>query len=327
MTNQAPIATIFGGSGFLGRYIAQRLARRGWRIRVAVRRPNEAIFVKPYGDVGQVEPIQANIRDEASTRRAIDGADAVINCVGVLFETGRQSFDAVQAEGAARIARLSAECGVRSLVHVSAIGADAGSDSDYAVSKAAGESAVREAFPSAVILRPSIIFGAEDQFFNRFAGMCKITPVLPVVGADTRFQPVHVDDVAEAACRALEVDGAQGRTFELGGPKIYTFRALMELMLTVIRRRRLLLNVPLWAARIKAWFLEKSAWVGIPPLLTRDQVRLLAHDNVVAEDAPGFAELGVTPVAAEAVIPDYLYAYRPYGQYDVLTDEKDGVQA
>ncbi|MEX2518401.1 MAG: complex I NDUFA9 subunit family protein, partial [Paracoccaceae bacterium] len=198
----APIVTIFGGSGFVGRYVARRMAKRGWRVRVAVRRPNEAIFVRPYGDVGQVEPIQANIRDEASTRRAIDGARAVINCVGILVQDSRQKFAGVHDSGAERIARLSAECGVQRLIHISAIGGDAESGSEYARSKAAGESAVLAAFPGATILRPSIIFGREDDFFNRFAGMAKFSPVLPLVGAETRFQPVYVDDVAAAAARA-----------------------------------------------------------------------------------------------------------------------------
>ncbi|MEO1613748.1 MAG: complex I NDUFA9 subunit family protein, partial [Pseudomonadota bacterium] len=190
----APIVTIFGGSGFVGRYIARRMAKEGWRVRVAVRRPNEAIFVRPYGDVGQVEPIQANIRDDASTAAAVQGATAVVNCVGILFEDSRQKFDGVQAEGAARIAKAAAAAGVERFVHLSAIGADASSAADYARTKAEGEAAVLEAFPTATILRPSIVFGPEDQFFNRFAAMTKFSPVVPMVGADTRFQPVYVDD-------------------------------------------------------------------------------------------------------------------------------------
>lgn len=327
----APIVTIFGGSGFVGRHIAQRMARRGWRVRVAVRRPHEAIFVRPYGDVGQVEPIQANIRDEASTRRAIEGADAVVNCVAILFEAGKQTFDAVQAEGAGRIARLAAECGVRRLVHISAIGADKGSDSEYARAKAEGEAAVLAAFPEAAILRPSIIFGPEDQFFNRFAGMAKMSPVVPMVGADTKFQPVYVDDVAEAACRCA-VGEADADLYELAGPRVYTFRELMELMLREIRRRRLLIALPFFAARIMAWALDLAGAVGgivgVPnSLLTRDQVRLLAHDNVAAEGAKGLADLGIAPTAAEGVIGEYLYAYRPYGQYDAITESAANLKA
>ncbi len=319
----APIVTIFGGSGFVGRYIARRMAKRGWRVRVAVRRPNEAIFVRPYGDVGQVEPIQANIRDDASTRRAIEGATAVINCVGILYQDSRQRFDGVQAEGAARIARLAAECGAARLVHLSAIGADANSESAYARTKAAGEAAVREAFPNAVILRPSIIFGREDQFFNRFAAMARLSPVVPLIGAETRFQPVYVDDVAEAAARGAEGAAAPG-LYELGGPRAYTFRALMELMLKETRRRRLLLPVPFFAAKIMASVLDAVQSITLGVLankqITRDQVSLLRGDNVVSEGAKGFSDLGIEPTGVESVVGEYLYAYRPYGQYDAITE-------
>ena len=319
MSPNAPLVTIIGGSGFVGRYIAQRLARRGWRIRVACRRPNEALFVKPYGVVGQVEPVQCNIRDEASTRRVIAGADAVVNCVGVLWQDGRNTFDAVQVEGAARVARLAVEEGVSRFVHISAIGADADSPSAYAQTKAAGEKAILDAFPEAVILRPSIIFGTEDEFFNMFAGLARLSPVLPLVGADTRFQPVWVENVAEAAALAAEGKAEPG-LYELGGPRVATFRELMELMLRVIRRRRLLIPVPFALARLKGWFLQKTAWIGVKPMLTVDQVRLLETDNVVGEGARGFADLGISPTAMEAVLPDYLYAYRPYGQYARLSD-------
>jgi NADH dehydrogenase len=315
----APIVTIIGGSGFVGRYIAQAMARRGWRVRVACRRPNDAHFVRPYGVVGQVEPVQCNIRDDASCRRAISGAKAVVNCVGVLFESGKNTFDATQAEGAGRVARLAAEEGCAQMVQISAIGADADSDAAYARTKAAGEAAVREAFPEAVILRPSVVFGPEDQFFNRFAAMARFTPVLPVVGAETRFQPVWVRDVAEAAAKAAAGEAEPG-LYELGGPNTYTFRDLMTLMLRVIRRRRLLFDMPVWMAKMQGFFLEKLAWVGIAPPLTRDQVRLLARDNVVAPEARGFADLGIEPEAPEAIIEQYLYAYRPYGQYSVLTE-------
>lgn len=319
MTNSAPIVTIIGGSGFVGRYVAQRMARRGWRVRVACRRPNEALFVKPYGVVGQVEPIQCNIRDEASTRRVIAGADAVVNCVGVLWESGKNTFSATQDEGAGRIARIAAEEGVARLVHISAIGADADGPSEYAKSKAAGEAAVIATYPGAVILRPSVIFGTEDGFFNLFAGLARLSPVLPLVGADTRFQPVWVEDVAEAAARGAVGDAAPG-VYELGGPRAATFRECMELMLTVIRRRRLLIPVPFFFARLKAWFLQKTAWVGVAPLLTVDQVRQLEVDNVVADGAQGFPTLGISPTAMETVLETYLYAYRPYGQYTALTD-------
>ena len=243
MTATAPLVTIVGGSGFVGRYIAQAMARRGWRVRVAVRRPNEAHFVRPYGDVGQVEPVQANIRDEASLRRAVKGATAVVNCVGVLAESGSQSFRALQAEGAARAARVAADEGVERFVQISAIGADPESPSAYGRTKAEGEAAVREAFPDAVILRPSVVFGPEDEFFNRFASMSRFSPALPLVGAETKFQPVYVVDVAQAAAMAA-VGEARPGIYELGGPRVATFRELMELLLEVIRRRRLILALP-----------------------------------------------------------------------------------
>lgn len=324
-----PIVTIVGGSGFVGRYIAQRMARRGWRVRVACRRPNEAMFVKPYGVVGQVEPVQCNIRDEASMRRVIAGATTVINCVGILFESGRNTFGACQAEGAARVAQLAAEEGVVNLVHVSAIGADADGDAAYARTKAAGESAVTSFFPTATILRPSIIFGTEDGFFNQFAGMSRLTPIMPLVGAETKFQPVWVEDVAEVAARAASGEISAG-TYELGGPRVASFRECIELMLKIVRRRRIIVGVPFFLANLKAWFLEKTAWIGVSPLLTRDQVKLLKTDNVVSENALTFADAGWSPTAMEAILETYLYAYRPYGQYTALTErrrESDGGSA
>ena len=320
MPDQSPLVTIIGGSGFVGRHIAQRLARRGWRVRVACRRPNEAMQVKPYGDVGQVEPVQCNIRDEASTRAVIRGADAVVNCVGLLSEWGRNTFDACHAEGAGRVARIAAEEGVAQLVQISAIGADAAGPSRYARTKAAGEAAVAAAFPEAVILRPSVVFGQDDGFFNRFAGMARLLPlVLPIVGAETKFQPVWVEDVAEAAARAACGEVAPG-VVELGGPTVYTLREAVELMLGVTRRRRLIVNLPFALARMQAWFLQM-----LPnPLLTVDQVKLLARDNVVGEGARTLADLGVVPAAAEGVIESYLYAYRPRGQYTQLTENGGG---
>ncbi len=320
MSAQAPIVTIIGGSGFVGRHIAQRMARRGWRVRVACRRPNEAMYVKPYGTVGQVEPVQCNIRDETSIRAVIRSADAVINCVGLLFNSGPNNFDACQAEGAGRVALIAAEEGVAHLVHLSAIGANADSNSDYARSKAAGEAAVSAAFPGVTILRPSVIFGTDDGFFNRFAGMARLIPlVMPIVGAETKFQPVWVEDVAEAAARAAIGEAAPG-VYEIGGPIVYTLRETVELMLKITRRRRLIVNIPFFFARIKAWFLQM-----LPnPLLTVDQVKLLEHDNVVAADARTLADLGIQSAAAEGVIEGYLYAYRPQGQYTQLTENGGG---
>jgi len=254
------LVTIFGGSGFVGRYIARRMAKEGWRVRVAVRRPNEAGFVRPYGVVGQVEPVLANIRDDASVRAAIKGADAVVNCVGILVESGKNRFDAVQAEGAARIARIAKEERAARLVHVSAIGADADSDSLYAQSKAQGEAGVKAAFPKAVILRPSIVFGPEDQFFNRFAAMARLSPFVPLMGAGSKFQPVYVDDVAQAAVTAILDDRFSG-IYELGGPEQLSFRALIGKMLKVIGRRRVILSVPSLAAAPLAFAIEKSSIV------------------------------------------------------------------
>jgi NADH dehydrogenase len=299
------------------------MAQEGWRVRVAVRRPNDAHFVRPYGVVGQVEPVLCNIRDDASVREAMRGAVAVVNCVGVLNEVGKNRFDAVQHEGAARVARIAAEEGVARLVQLSAIGADAESDSGYARSKAAGEAEVLKLFPQAVILRPSVIFGSEDQFFNRFAGMARLGPVLPVVGASTKFQPVYVDDVAKAAVAGV-LGNAKPGIYELGGPDVKSFRALMQDMLTVIRRRRLIVNVPFPVARVMGGVFDLLQTVtgGLftNSLLTRDQVRNLARDNVMSGDYPGFSELGISPMPMAAVLPDYLWRYRPSGQFAAVKE-------
>lgn len=317
------LVTIYGGSGFVGRYIARRMAKEGWRVRVAVRRPNEAMFVRPYGAVGQVEPVLCNIRDDASVARAMQGADAVVNCVGILNTAGKNNFDSVQSQGAGRIARLAAVEGVSSLVHISAIGADKTSDSDYQRTKGEGEAAILSAFPGAVILRPSIIFGSEDGFFNRFAAMARMSPILPVFGANTRFQPVHVDDVAQAAVLGA-TGAAKPGIYELGGPDVDTFRGLMHRMLTVIQRRRLVLGLPFFVGAIMGGVLDmvQAVTLGLfnNGLVTRDQVKNLKRDNVVAPGAAGFAALGITPTAMDAVLPEYLWRYRPSGQYAAIKD-------
>ena len=317
------LVTIYGGSGFVGRYIARRMAKEGWRVRAAVRRPNDVLFVKPYGAVGQVEPALCNIRLDASVRARMKGADAVVNCVGILNRSGKNTFDSVQADGAARIARIAAEEGVATLVHLSAIGADENSPSLYQQTKAAGEKAILAAFPQAVILRPSIIFGNEDGFFNRFAAMARFAPVLPVVGANTRFQPVYVDDVAQAAVKGITGQAAPG-IYELGGPDTETFRDLMRQMLTVIHRRRLILNVPFFAASVMggAFDLLQAVTLGLfqNGMITRDQVRNLKADNVVSPGARTLADLGITPTAMGAVLPEYLWRYRPSGQYAAIKD-------
>ncbi len=315
------LVTIVGGSGFLGRYIARRLAKEGWRIRVAVRRPNEAMFVRTYGVVGQVEPVLCNIRDDASVASVVAGSDVVVNCVGVLTETGKNTFEAVQAEGAARVARLAAEAGVSKMVHISAIGADPEGASDYSRTKAEGEASVLAHFPNAMIVRPSVMFGDEDTFFNRFAGMSRFGPVLPVVGAETRFQPVYVDDVAEAVVHGV-VGDATG-VFEFGGPDADTLRGLMGRMLHIVRRRRLIANIPFAVARIMAPIMGavQIMTIGIIKApFTKDQLINLGIDNVVSEGAQGFADLGIGPKAMEAILPDYLWRFRPSGQFNALKE-------
>lgn len=317
------LVTIFGGSGFVGRYVARRMAKSGWRVRVAVRRPNEALFVRTYGAVGQVEPVLANIRDDASTAAAIAGADAVVNCVGTFDAWGKNNFDAVQVEAAERIAKLAQKEGVETLVHLSAIGADKNSESDYQRTKAEGEAKIKRGFPDAVILRPSVIFGTEDQFFNRFAVYAKISPVVPIVGADTKFQPVYVDDVAAAAQQAI-VQGKLATTYELGGPEVATFQELIQKMLKITRRKRLIANIPFFAASILAKLLDFGSRISLGlvtnSILRADQVRSLEVDNVVGRKAKTLADLGISAQDMDGILESYLYAHRPYGQYSELTE-------
>ncbi len=309
----AGTVTIFGGSGFVGRYIVPRLAERGWIVRIAVRNPDKAAFLKPAGNVGQVVPVACNLRDDTSVRAVLQDADAAVNLVGILFESGRQSFAAVQYEGAKRAAEAAAAAGIARYLHMSALGADANSASEYARSKGAAEEAVKSAIPSARILRPSVIFGPEDGFFNRFAAMAQIAPALPLVGGGrTRFQPVYVADVADAAVQCLTDEACAGKTYELGGPKIYTFKEMLKLLLKTINRRRLLVPLPFAVADIQGRFLELLP----EPPLTRDQVKLLKQDNVVSLDALSFADLGIDPHSAEVIIPSYLDRYRPSGRFN-----------
>ena len=316
------LVTIFGGSGFVGRYISRRLARDGWRVRVAVRRPNEALFVRSYGAVGQVEPIFCNIRDDASVAAALAGADAAVNCVGTFDAGGANNFDAVQAMGGGRIARHSAKAGLATFVHLSAIGADVNADSNYARSKGEGEAAVLAAFPNALILRPSVIFGSEDGFFNRFAGMSRRGPILPLVGGNTRFQPVYVQDVAAATVKG--VLGQYSGIYELGGPDAETLKALIGQILTVIQRRRLVLNLPFWVGSAMAGALgfASALSLGLFPnkIITLDQVRQLHHDNVVSVGAKTLADMGIEATNFGAVIPEYLWRYRNSGQFAAIRD-------
>lgn len=323
------LVTIFGGSGFVGRYIARRMAKEGWRVRVAVRRPNEAIFVKPYGTVGQVEPVFANIRDDASVRAALRGADAVVNCVGTFEMSGANNVQAVQVDGAERIARIAAEQDIRRMVHISAIGADVDSDSDYARTKGQGEAAVQRHQPGAMILRPSIVFGPEDAFFNRFAKMTRLSPVIPLVGAETRFQPIYVDDVAQAAVLGVTGKAAPG-IYELGGPYVRSFREFVQEMLRTIERRRLVIGLPFWVGNLmgRGFGLLNFLTAGLAPQpITRDQVKNLRRDNVVSEGARTFADLGIEPVATESVLPEYLWPYRPSGQYAAIKNSARNLKA
>ncbi len=317
------LATVFGGSGFIGRHVVQRLASQGWRVRVATRDPEGANYLRPRGDVGQVEPVYADVTKEFSVQAAVERADLVINLVGILYERGRQKFDAIHVEGAARIAAAAKAAGVTQLVQISTLTADAASQSNYARTKADGEKAVLEAFPGAVILRPSVVFGPEDNFFNRFAELAGMAPALPVFlndgfrregfGVDVwgsggpKFQPVYVGDLADAILK-VSAGGYEGKTFELAGPRIYSMKQIVELALSASGRSRPLLPVPMWIAKMKAPFLAL-----LPnPLLTPDQVRLMSHDSVATGGA-GFKQLGIVPQDAEAIVPTYLARFRnPY---------------
>ena len=314
------LVTVFGGSGFIGAQAVRQLAKAGWRIRVAVRNPNLAYAMRLHGDVGQIDIVQANIRNLPSLRRALAGATASVNLVGVARETGRQGFQAIHVIGAHNVAAAAKAEGVSRLVQMSAIGADAASESKYARTRAEGDTAVRQVYPDAVIVRPSIVFGPEDDFFNRFAAMAQISPVLPLIGGgETRFQPVYVGDVGKALARAVAAPEAAGKTYELGGPAVFTFRQLMELMLAEIGKRRFLAPVP-WPVASLLGAAGDLAGAFIAPPVTADQVILLKSDNVASGACPGLDDLGITPTTLEAVLPSYLYRYRKGGQY---ADQED----
>jgi uncharacterized protein YbjT (DUF2867 family) len=303
------VATVFGGSGFIGRYVVKRLAHQGFVVRVAVRDPEAALFLKPMGAVGQVVPLYASVMNEGTVHRAISGAEVVVNLVGALSESRTASFQAVHTEGAERIARISAATGVRRLVHVTAIGADPASPSRYGATKGDAETAVLGAFPAATILRPSIVFGAEDKFFNRFAEIARIAPFMPVISGATKMQPVFVGDVADAVMAALASDAAMGKTYELGGPRVWTFREILAFILKQTRREKRLVDIPMGIARMQANILQHVP--GQP--LTPDQLLMLSKDNVVSAGALGLADLGITPTPAELVVSGYLSRYQPGG--------------
>lgn len=319
------VVTVFGASGFLGRHVVRALCRDGWRVRAAMRRPHLAGDLKLSGDVGQVQTFQANVRNRESITRALDGASAVINLVALLYERGAQTFSAVQLEGSKNIAELAAEAGISRFVQVSAIGASKDSASKYARAKAQAEEAVRAAIPDAVIVRPSILFGPEDGVLSRFAQMARLTPVMPVIGGGSKFQPAYVGDVATAVASALSQDAAKGVTYELGGPQTYSMRELVKYTLEEIDRPRLLIPLPWLIASPLGYTIglvsKLNPFAGPP--LTGDQVQLLREDNVAANDLPGFAELGVTELETlESIAPTYLWRHRPYGQFHTQASDE-----
>lgn len=319
------LVTVFGGSGFLGTHLVQLLARRGYRVRVAVRRPDLAGDAKMLGNVGQIVPIQANLRNMASVERAVAGADIVINLVGVGFEKAKQSFAAVNTEGAANVARAARAAGAKALVHVSALGVEVAAEvSDYAKSKLEGEAGVLEAYPQAVILRPSLLFGQGDSYFNLMGTLARMLPVMPLIGGASRFQPVFVGDVTEAIVKAAEGEVKTGRIYELGGPDIETHKALLERILREAARQRPLLPLPAGIAKL---FALPFAILPIKPLITADQVELLGKDNVVSDaaikDKRSFAAFGITPTSMDTILPSYMWRFRKHGQFD--RENHDGV--
>ena len=323
---QSRLATVFGGSGFLGRHIVRALARKGWRVRVAVRRPDLAEFLQTAGAVGQIQPVQANLRYPASVAAVLEGAEMVVNATGLRAESGAQTYQAVHVDGAAVLARAAAAGGVRAYVHISGLGADARSASPYIASKGRGEALTLEAYPDAVVLRPSVVFGPEDDFFNRFGALARFMPVIPLFGGGaTRLQPVYAGDVARATAAALSGGTKPGEIYELGGPQVMTLRQAAELVLQTVERRRLLVGVPLGPSRLIASLtsLASRATFGrFPKLVTtsRDQIDLLAHDNVVSDKAEAegrtLSGLGLAPQAAEAIVATYLVRFRKTGQYE-----------
>jgi NADH dehydrogenase len=320
--NSRSLITLYGGSGFLGRHIVRALAKTGARMRVAVRRPELAGHLQPLGGVGQINAVQADVRFPESLRAAAEGADAIINLVGILVPRGKQSFAAINDEGAAHVAEAARAAGVKTFVHISAIGADRDSPSAYGRTKAEGEKAALEIDPNAIILRPSIVFGPEDDFFNRFAALARISPLLPLIGGGkTKFQPVFVGDVAKAVVAALTGKTKHGAPYELGGPEVLTLKVVMQRVLAYTMRKRMLISEPFWLAKLQGAMLQLLP----KPPLTLDQVRMLEVDNVVSDAADGDGRtlqgLDIEPVGIEAVVPGYLVQYRPRGQFSVYPPE------
>jgi uncharacterized protein YbjT (DUF2867 family) len=319
------IVTVFGGSGFLGRQVVRALCRQGWRVRVAMRRPHLGGDARLAGDVGQVQLVQANVRNRNSIKRALENANAVVNLVAVLYERGSQTFNGTIALGARNIAQLAAEAGIKKLVYVSAIGASADSRSGYARAKAQAEASTLEAVPTATILRPSIMFGPEDGFFSRFARMSRLTPILPLIGGSTKFQPVHVGDVADAVAAALAKPEAQGQTYELGGPRTYTMKEMLQYITRTIDRPRVLLPIPMLFAAPLGYTIGALSKLNpfFGPPLTGDQVQMLKDDNIVAPGARTIQDLGVTTLeTVETIVPTYLWRHRPHGQFHAIRSDE-----
>jgi NADH dehydrogenase len=311
------LVTVFGGSGFVGAQVVRALARKGLRVRVAVRNTGRGYKLRMLGDVGQIEIVQANVRNRDSVARALDGASGVVNAVGATYQAGRQTFDAVHVDGARLIAEVAASRGITALVQLSGLGVEETSASKYSAARARGEAAVRAVLPSAVIIRPSVVFGPDDVFFNRLAQMVSLVPVMPLIGGGaSKLQPVYVADVAAAVAAAVTDPSRAGQTFEIGGPAVYSFRELVELVMKETGKRRPLLPLPNAIANVLGRLGEiQGAILPITPIVTRDQVVLLSGDNVVTPGVPGLAELGVTPTALEPILPTYLYRYRKGGQF------------
>lgn len=317
MADFAPgLVTVFGGSGFVGSQVVRALAKQGWRVRVAVRKPASAYELRMAGDVGQIQLMRCDITDKAAVAQAVAGADAVINLVGILYETGGRKFEALHLEGARNVAEAAKAAGVKRLTQISAIGADINGASDYAKTKGKAEAAVRAAFPGAVVVRPSIVFGKDDDFLNRFAAMATKLPFLPLIGGgQTRFQPVYVADLAEAIARATLGQQFEAKTFEIGGPSVWTFEDILKLVKRETKREPFLLPIPFAIAKIIGGLAQIPAAIGLKPVLTKDQVISLESDNVVADGAEGLAALGIQPTGLEAIAPGYLFRYRVGGQY------------
>jgi len=313
------LVTIFGGSGLLGRYTVRAFARAGWRIKVGVRHPNLAHYLPPMGQVGQILVTKANVLDADQVAAAVKGADVVVNLVGILHPGGGQSYQSVHVDAARTIAKAAKAAGVSTLIHVSTMNINVDSLSAYARSKAEGEIALREEFPQATLIKPSLVFGPEDQFFNKFAGLARILPFLPLIGGGhTKFQPVFAGDVADAIVKCAEDPATRGKSYELGGPAVYSFKDMLKVILRETGRKRLLVPIPFWLASIKAFFLQ-----FLPgKLLTPDQVKFLKTDNVVAPGALTLADLGISPDSLEAVAPAYLWRFRAKGQYENAVAER-----